>query len=183
MPAHAKLAKVGKPRGLIDYCSLADEKLERPGFPSLPAWRRAIRPRTILYSSLWAAYGIVMIVALFLSDSNEKTVRHDRNPVYVTLSDGSVRNAYEVGIQNRKPDPNPFGRSEWPGDEQPYLRLTVQGEDAAAIQVAPDRSREVRVYLTAPAGAVGRAEVRLWVEDLVTRERNAYHTYFHGPEQ
>src|SRR5690606_38675235 len=55
------MGKLGKPRGLIDYCSLADEKLERAGLPSLPAWRRAVRPRTMLYTALWAGIGVAMV--------------------------------------------------------------------------------------------------------------------------
>jgi cytochrome c oxidase accessory protein FixG len=177
------MARVGKPRGLIDYCSLADEKLERAGSPALPAWRRAVRPRTILYSSLWAAVGVAMLVALFLRDSIEVTVRHDRNPVFVTLSDGSIRNGYEVGIQNRNASPYPFRLSA--RADGGYLRLGVQGEDPAAITIPPDATRRLRVFLTAPAGQLpsGRIDVRLWVENLVTRDRSAYATFFQGSEE
>jgi hypothetical protein len=43
----------------------------------------------------------------------------------------------------------------------------------------------LRVYLTSPSGAAisERAEVQLWVEDLVRRERSAYQTCFQGPEE
>ncbi len=175
------MKKVGKPRGLIDYCSLADEALERSGKPGWPVLRRVIRPRTILYTALWAGIGVALLVALFLRDTIDITVSHDRNPVFVTLSDGSIRNAYEVRLQNRNPSPNPFRLSAV--SEAPYLRLTVQSEDAAAILIPADETKKLRVFLTAPAGAAmpGRLPVRFWVENLSTRERSSKQTHFQGP--
>ena len=175
------MAKIGKPRGLIDYCSLVDEQLERQGKPSLPPWRRAIRLRTLIYTGLWAAVGFAMLVALFLSDNIDISVRSERNPVYVTLSDGTIRNAYEVRIQNRDHQPSIF-RLSIATDE--YLRLAVQGEDAAAITIAADETRKLRVFLTRPdqTATAERVPVRFWVENLATRERTSYATNFQGPK-
>ncbi|MDH3667083.1 MAG: cytochrome c oxidase accessory protein CcoG, partial [Paracoccaceae bacterium] len=166
------MAKIGKPRGLIDYCSLADEALERSGTASLPAWRRVVRPRTVIYSTLWAGVGVAMVIALFLRDTIDITVRPDRNPVFVTLSDGSIRNAYEVRVQNRNAVPRPY-RLSAETEEGGYLRLTVQGEDAAAVLISADATKKLDVFLTSPADQqmTGRLPVRLWVENLVTRER------------
>ncbi|MEM7238921.1 MAG: cytochrome c oxidase accessory protein CcoG [Pseudomonadota bacterium] len=174
------MARIGKPRGLIDYCSLTDETLERAGQPGLSAIKRAIRPRTLIYTALWASIGVGLVVALFLRDTIDLTVRHDRNPLFVTLSDGSIRNGLEVRIQNRNPDPNIFRLS---AASDAYLRLTIQGEDAAAVTIPPDTTRKLRVFLTAPAGGnlPERIDVRLWVENLMTLERSPYDTYFQGP--
>ena len=178
------MAKIGKPRGLVDYCSLNDEALEKGGAAPLPAWRQVIRPRTIIYSALWSGVGVAMIVALFLRDTIDITVRHDRNPVFVTLSDGSIRNSYEVRVQNRNGAPHPYRLTALTegGD---YLRLTVQGEDAAAILIDADTTKKLDLVLTSPAeqAITGRLLVRLWVENLVTRERSAYDTHFQGPDQ
>ncbi|MEM0923055.1 MAG: cytochrome c oxidase accessory protein CcoG [Pseudomonadota bacterium] len=176
------MAKVGKPRGLIDYCSLADEDLERQGNAPIPAWRRVIRPRTILYTALWAGIGVAMVVSLFLRDTIDITVERDRNPLFITLSDGSIRNAFEVRVQNRNHDPNPFRLSATVEDGT-HLRLTVQGADATAILIPPDTSRKLRVFLTAPRGAAqGRVPVTLWIENLFTHERSPYKTHFQAPD-
>ncbi|MEM9043620.1 MAG: cytochrome c oxidase accessory protein CcoG [Pseudomonadota bacterium] len=175
------MERVGKPRGLIDYCSLVDETLERKGDTAWPVLKRIVRPRTMIYTVLWAAVGIGMITTLFMRDTIDLTIRHDRNPIFVTLSDGSVRNGYEVRIQNRNPDPNIFRLSA--ETEAGYVRMTVQGQDAAAIQIPADQTRKLRVYLTTPAGAnlPERIPVTLWVENLMTRERSTYITHFQGP--
>ena len=177
------MKKIGKPRGLIDYCSIADERLERGGGAAIPAWKRVLRPRVFVYTAIWAAIGVGLIVALFLRDTIDLSVRHDRNPVFVTLSDGSIRNGYEVRIQNRNPDPNIFRLS---AVSDPYLRLTVQGEDAAAITIPANETRKLRVLLTATPSTPlrgERTEVRLWIENLMTRERSPYDTHFQGPSQ
>ena len=174
--------KIGRPRGLIDYCSLSDERTEAGGAPPVPLWKRVIRPRTMVYAGLWSTIGIALIVALFLRDTIDLTVRHDRNPVFVTLSDGSIRNTYEVRIQNRNGQPNVFRLS---AISDQYLRLTVQGEDPAAISIPADETRKLRVFLTAPStnALPERVPVRLWVENLMTRERSPYNTHFQGPEK
>ncbi|MEM9099268.1 MAG: cytochrome c oxidase accessory protein CcoG [Pseudomonadota bacterium] len=178
------MAKVGKPRGLIDYCSLADEDLERTGHPPAPIWRRVIRPRTIIYTAIWAAIGIGMVLTLFLRDTIDLSVERDRNPLFVTLSDGSIRNIYEIRIQNRNPSPNPF-RLSASVDGGAYLRLTVTDEDPSSILIPADTQKKLRVFLTAPAGSnlPEVVPVRLWIENLTTHERSPYDTDFRGPKQ
>ena len=51
------MAKIGKPRGLIDYLALSDETMERAGQPPRKIWKHVLRPRTLMYFSLWALVG------------------------------------------------------------------------------------------------------------------------------
>ncbi|MEM0989078.1 MAG: cytochrome c oxidase accessory protein CcoG [Pseudomonadota bacterium] len=177
------MAKIGKPRGLIDYFSLADENLERAGKPSLPAWRRAIRPRTILYTGLWAAIGLAMLVTLFMRDSIDLTVRPSRNPVFVTLSDGTIRNSYEIRVRNMNGEPHAFRLSYL--TQEGFFTLTIQGEDGHIFEVPADETAKLRVFLDAATWAARgeRVDIRLWVENLETRERSYYDTHFQGPPQ
>jgi cytochrome c oxidase accessory protein FixG len=174
------MAKIGKPRGLIDYCTLVDEPLERAGAAPVPVWKQVIRPRTILYTVLWSAIGLGMVVALFMRDSIGLTVAHDRNPLFVTLSDGTIRNAYSLKIQNMNPEPHPFRIS---ASSDPELRLDIQGTGATEIEIAADEARKLRVFLLARPWfeMAERTPVRIWVEDLATHERAFYDTHFQGP--
>ena len=90
--------------------------------PSFSRRKRAIRPRTILYTVLWSAIGIGMVVALFMRDQIGLTVAHDRNPLFVTLSDGTIRNAYSLKIQNMTGEPHLFRIS---AKSKPELRLDI----------------------------------------------------------
>ncbi|MEM1343813.1 MAG: cytochrome c oxidase accessory protein CcoG [Pseudomonadota bacterium] len=175
------MARLGRPRGLIDYCSLADEHLERSGQPALSAWRRILRPRVFLYTGLWAGIGLAMVVTLFLRDTIGLTVRHDRNPLFVTLSDGSIRNGYEIRLLNQEGMPQDFRlshRLEGAG----HLRLDIQGSEGRTVEVAANTQQLLRVFLTSEPWIEmdGQVPVRLWVENLTTRERAHYDTVFYG---
>ena len=52
--------------------------------------------------------GIALTVMLFVRPDLGITVRPERNPTYVTLSDGAIRNTYFVGIRNKHGDDREF---------------------------------------------------------------------------
>ena len=97
------MAKVGKPRGLIDYMALTDETHERAGQPTISVWKHVFRLRTIIYTALWSTIGIGLTVLLFVRSDIDMTVAPVRNPQFVVLSDGSIRNTYDVRIRNIDP--------------------------------------------------------------------------------
>ena len=49
-----------------------------------------------------AAVGVGLIVALFLRSPIDVNVTPVRNPTFVTLSDGTIRNAYDVRLRNKQ---------------------------------------------------------------------------------
>ena len=70
------------------------------GTPAHTTWRSIIRPRTIVYFTLWTIAGLAILYSLMTRDRLQLSVLHDRNPQYVQLSDGSIRNGYTVKILN-----------------------------------------------------------------------------------
>jgi len=72
-------------------------------------------------------------------------VQHDRSPLAVTLSDGSVRNAYTVKLLNKSATPHAFVLTA----EGPDATLAIVGGEAGQpVTVAADSSESVRVTLT-----------------------------------
>ena len=173
--------RIGKPRGLIGYLALSDETLERAGKPPVPIWRHILRPRTILYTLVWAAIGAGLIFALFIRPEIEMTVSPIRNPTYVTLSDGSVRNTYDVRLRNRHGEPRDFHLSL---RSDTILRIALEGTETRSVTVPADAIRLQRVYVTArpgdPAAGADATPLRLWVEDLASGERAHVDTVFNG---
>jgi len=178
------MAKIGKPRGLIDYMALTDEVREREGKPPKPIWHHVFRPRTILYTALWSLVGVGLVVALFIRSDIDLTVAPVRNPTYVTLSDGEIRNIYEVRLRNMKNEPTRFNFSV-KGD--PSLFVTLEGTPYTSVEVAPDEMKLQRVYVTAPQGSdpaqADRTEIRIWVEDTASGTRDYKDTVFNGRGQ
>ena len=175
------MARIGKPRGLIDYLALSDEARERAGRPPRPVWHHVLRPRTVLYTALWALVGLGLLFALFIRAEIDMTVAPVRNPTYVTLSDGSIRNTYDVRLRNKHGEARRF-RLSVKGD--PALRLELEGTPYQSVMVAPDTAQMQRVYVIAPKGsAPARAHsspIRLWAEDLGNGERAYRDSGFNG---
>ena len=140
----AVMAKLARPRGLIDYEAWAN--IDR-GHRGEPQRRRVIRPKTVgLGLGILALIGL-MGMSLGMRSDTKITVIHDRNPVAVRLSDGRIRNGYAVRLYNKAARER-FFRLEVAGLEGASVEV-VGGEDS--ISVASDATGELRVLVTSPA--------------------------------
>lgn len=175
------MQKIGKPRGLIDYLALSDETLERAGNPPRSIWKHIFRPRTILYTTLWSVVGLGLVFALFIRSDIDVTVAPVRNPTYVTLSDGSIRNTYEVRIRNMHGEDRPF-RVSITGDLT--MNVELEGTIYDSLTVSADEMKIQKVYIIAPPGSDAaeseRVDVRIWIEDLINGDRAYKDTIFNG---
>jgi cytochrome c oxidase accessory protein FixG len=175
------MAKVGKPRGLIDYMALTDEAHERAGKPKVSVWAHIFRLRTMIYTVLWAGIGVGLTVLLFIRSDIDMTVAPVRNPQFVVLSDGSIRNTYDVRIRNMSHADSRYTISL--GSDQPF-EVMLEGQPGASVTVPLNSTLLQRVYLVAPAGspAAGRerTDVRLWIEDEAGTGRAHRDTTFFG---
>ena len=177
--------KIGKPHGLIGYIALKDEPAERAGEHPKNVWKHVFRPRTILYTVLWSAVGIGMVVALFMRSPIGLNVTPTRNPLYVTMSDGTIRNSYEVRLHNKHGEVRPFHISVT--SDEP-LAISLEGLDNTVVEVPADATVTQRVYITAAPGSKpatqNRTEARLWVLDLTQATDRVYaDTVFNGKGQ
>jgi cytochrome c oxidase accessory protein FixG len=176
--------RIGKPRGLIGYMALKDEAVERAGGHPKQLWKHIFRPRTILYTTLWSAVGVALIVALFLRSPIDFSVTPERNPLFVTLSDGSIRNAYEIRLRNKNAEDRPFLLSI---TSDAPLALSLEGRESYVVTVPADETLTQRVYVTAPPGSraavTDRTAIRLWIVDQVNQDRVHVNTVFNGKDQ
>jgi cytochrome c oxidase accessory protein FixG len=146
------MKKVDRPTGLIAYDTDINIVRRAKGKPPI---YRIIRPRTLTYAGVIALVGGVMLYALLTRSYLDISVRHDRNPLFVTLSDGSIRNAYGVHLLNKRPDISPIMLDV---EGLPQAEVHVVGLDAAIpgkplIPVGEDQGREIRVLVTVPPSA------------------------------
>ncbi|NBC50057.1 MAG: cytochrome c oxidase accessory protein CcoG [Gammaproteobacteria bacterium] len=91
---NAVMDKVGRPRGLIRYASL-DELEGESVKPML------LRPRVWVYTAILALALSGIIYGLSTLAAIELKVLHERAPLYVQLSDGSIQNKYTLKILNK----------------------------------------------------------------------------------
>lgn len=178
------MTKIGKPTGLIGYMALKDEAVERKGGKAKPVWKHVLRPRTLLYTGLWSLIGVALVVGLFIRPAIDVTVSPIRNPLFVTLSDGAIRNTYDLRIRNKNPEARSF--EIYLGGDSP-LAVSVEGRNADLVDVPADQLQIQRVYLVAPAGSematTDRSDIRFWIRDTTSGERSYATTVFNGKAQ
>lgn len=175
------MAKTGKPRGLVDYFALKDEAAERAGGRPQPLRRHVFRPRTLLYTALWSTVGFALVFALFIRSDIDLTVAKLRNPTFVTQSDGTIRNVYDIRLRNKLGTMQPFELA-LTGAEG--LELEIEGALGSILSVPADTSLDARVYISAgpdqPAARAGRSDLRIWVTNITTGDRAHEDTSFSG---
>ena len=178
------MERIGKPRGLIDYLALSDQDQEAQGKPAKPIWQHVLRLRTVLYTTLWALIGVGLVFALFVRADIEMTVAPVRNPTFVTLSDGTVRNIYDIRLLNKHSEDRAFHLHL---TSDAILRIDLEGTSQNNITVPANETYLQRVYVSArptdPAARTDRTDLRFWVEDLVSGERAYKDAIFNGREQ
>jgi cytochrome c oxidase accessory protein FixG len=148
--------KLGRPKDLIGYTTLTRDIAESKGEALPSMWKVIARPRVLLYGAVWAAIGIGMLVVLAGRSAMDISVAQERNPVYVVLSDGDVRNSYTVKLMNKQHAPREFDLTV-SGLEGARLSLPVSGEAPAKrirLNVRPDGVDTWRVQVRVPAASL-----------------------------
>jgi len=93
------MKKIGRETRLIGYDNDINIHRRMEGKPEI---FKMIRSRTVIYASLIASVGAIMLYAMLTRTLLDVNVLHDRNPMAVRLSDGSVRNAYTMRLLNKR---------------------------------------------------------------------------------
>ncbi|MCX7374497.1 MAG: cytochrome c oxidase accessory protein CcoG [Alphaproteobacteria bacterium] len=163
------MKKLDRPQGLIAFETLANIAASEAATRGMTPCKarleagmavrhvpKMIRPRTILYSAVLVAVALVMLGAFILRDMHTLAVLRDRAPLYVTLSDGAIRNAYTLKLANKTREIEGYALVL---DGLPGARLVAQSAQADAaghplLTTRPDGLTEWRVLVTAPSGAV-----------------------------
>ena len=154
----AVMEKIGRPARLIAYDTDLNIKRRQQGQAPL---NRVVRSRTVLYAAIIAVVGGVMSYALATRTNDAINVIHDRNPLYVRLADGAVRNAFTVRILNKTRETTNYVLKV-AGLPDPVVEVigspTYSGPNPR-LEVGPDQSREFRVLVTvhehlAPGAAI-----------------------------
>ena len=137
------MAKLDRPRGLIDYESWNNIERGRRGEVRV---NRLLRAKTIGLTAACLVLTATIVFSFMAKTNATLSVQHDRDPLAVRLADGSVRNAYTVKLLNKSSAAHAYTLSVSGVD----AKMTIIGNDGLApIEVPADGSEAVRVTLTA----------------------------------
>ncbi|MDX2308411.1 MAG: cytochrome c oxidase accessory protein CcoG [Hyphomicrobium sp.] len=164
------MAKIGRPQGLVAYDTIARGEAVAALVKSGQATEceagcacstavaenkvHLLRPRTLLYLGLIAIVGGIMLAAISNRSLVEANVIPDRNPFFVKLANGDIRNGYTLKVLNKLHEPRRYGISI---EGLPSAKLTLADiADGAPPQilVPTDVLQEFRLFVSVPEAAV-----------------------------
>lgn len=146
------MVKMGRPKGLIAYDTdhAVVSRVEQKKVIYKP-----IRPRTIYYAVALTLVSSVMLWGFLQRSPVDLHVLRDRNPTFIRLHDGSIRNAYTLKITNRGFEPETY-QVTFSGIAP--VTLKTPGETVSSntltVLVQPDQVRAMRVFVNAPPAAL-----------------------------
>jgi len=105
--------KVNRPRGLIRYAS----RKEMDGEPLPPLFKR---PRVITYSAILFLSIAGILYGLTHIPPVELSIVHERQPLFIQMSDGSIHNKYTIKAVNKTP-------------ADLHLKVSISGAEGVSI--------------------------------------------------
>lgn len=176
------MEKIGRPKRLIGYDT---ELAVRGRMKGETPHYQYLRPRTFIYLGLITIVGGLMVYQLATRTTSGVNVIHDRTPMFTTLADGSIRNAYTLRILNKRPESRDFAITV----EGPLnAKVEIVGNPETAdwrpvVGVEADRTREVRMIVSVPKASVTAPSMPLTVRasDLFVGEVATAKDNFFGP--
>ena len=177
------MVKLGRHTGLIGYDTDMNIKRRLEGKEPIV---RLFRVRTLLYAAIIAIAGGIMIYTLATRGDQGIDVIHDRNPLYVRLSDGALRNGYTIRLVNKDLSKREFivATDGLPAALVDFIGVPQRADGRLVVDVGPDRTREVRVTVTDYSRTPPPASTPITFKliDVYTGRVTAVRDHFFAPE-
>lgn len=175
------MTQIGRPPNLILFDTQNDQVAKAQGKVVKP---QVIRPRTIVYGLILATVAGFMAISLAMRATVDINVLRDRAPLFVTMSDGTVQNAYTIKILNKTHEVRTYTLT-LQGLAAPELSAaSIDGQGGElTITAEPDSVAAYRVFVRIPEGNAksGSTDVTFSVRDRATGEVGAHKSVFIAP--
>lgn len=163
--------KINKPRGLIRYASMD----EMHGKPQLPLIKR---PRVLIYLGIMTFAVTGLLYGLTNLGTFDFKVIHERQPLFVQLSTGSIQNKYDLKILNKT-------------DRDMNINVIVDGPEGLETQGLDDvialpagRLSSIMAFVKIPRGSLkeDRTPVTFTIQSADNKkDKIKYESMFYGP--
>jgi len=141
--------KLALPRGLIRYDTTTNQEMRDAGVPAVGVWGHLLRMRTFYYVAILSLVGGLMLHNLMNRATLELHAMHDRNPLFVMLSSGDIRNGYDIRILNKTREDQIY-TLQVSGIDYRHLAVESAGKvEAGHLPVFADSVGQFRLFITA----------------------------------
>lgn len=158
------MEKIGLPKGLIRYDTLAhmiDPKPEKKF--------KILKPRTFFYSAILLLVCGIMLKNLILKPTLEISAIPDRNPIFVTMSDGSIRNGYTIKIMNKTHEKKSFAL-EISSPKEAVLKS--QNFDFSNLEVEADDVGVFKIFVILPKESLAQNQEGRGLVEFTIKNNN-----------
>lgn len=159
------MEKMNLPKGLIRYDTTSNMENKNPNHKTR---FRILRPRTFYYLAIIAvACSIIFYNLISRADINLKVIS-DRNPIFVMLSNGDIRNGYTVKISNRSFIDKDY-HLELKGITNLKLKLAdIENVTIDSLKVIADSVGSFKIYASANQNDLDSENGRTKIDFIVT---------------
>ncbi len=158
--------KIGLPQGLIRY----DTESKKPFNP--------FRLRNFWYAGIIAIVSVLMLYSLLTRSPLEINVIHDRNPLFVQLSEGAIRNGYSLTIINKNHEDRTYALN-IEGLENAIVRVQSSSDISSEIlPVFADSVGHFRVFITARKQIEQRKSIKFKITEIKNNISETKETIF-----
>lgn len=178
------MTKIGRPQGLIAYDSLKNFERRKNGEKNQ---FRIIRPRTIIYSAILLIISAIMLYALMNRSEIDVNILRDRNPLFVQLSNGDIRNGYTIKIMNKSDEEHKYSI-----DIKGINNIDVRADGiseydqsgAPIITVSRNRLISIKLYIAIPENDLqgDSMNITFTTNELEGEAQDIQTTTFKGPK-
>lgn len=167
--------KVGYDRGLVKYDIFKNFEAVKKIPLTLKTF---LRPRTFYYVMILSLVTGKVVYSMANRADTELHILHDRNPLYVKTSDGTIRNGYDIKILNKTHHDQNYSLTVG-GIENAKIRVQGAGKyDPENLSVFADRVGHFRVFIHADGQADLRKEISFSITNHKTKIITEYETIF-----
>ena len=146
--------KMNYPRGLIRY---ATQNALNNRWTSSQMWRRVLRPRVLIYTSLLGLITLGLLLSLMLRTPLKVDVVRDRASLARITEVGTLENVYRLQVMNATEEAQNY-QLQVRGLENIQIKTETQ------VSVEPAQSRWVVVRLDIPYGSATSGSHPIWFE-------------------
>ena len=175
--------RVGRPHGLIAFDTHANRVAAQTG--AKPK-RHYIRLRTLVYAGVLVLIAAIMLVSLWGRTSFAVNLLADRSPLFVRLSDGSIRDGFTLKIENRTGERRAY-QVVLTGLPDAELRIaeseegTVSTDRGLTLIIDGDAVGTYHAFIQAPRQPQPEISIALEIRDVRSGEFARHSAVFRGP--
>lgn len=151
------------------------------------SWRDLMRPRNYAYLVLYSGIGLSILTVLAMRETLDVNILHDRNPVFVKLRDGSIRNGFEIKILNMRGEVRQFW-IQTEGLEGAMIKPAGSQNlptKSLLVEVPADKLRALKIFVTLPKKEISsiRTSFKFKVTSLLGSETTSADANFESPKE